>query len=205
MKDFDSLKNMWQADDGESTGRPTTFQISKTSQNARMKLERSQFFGSILLILTAVLIGAMAVFGNFNFQHWYTYAAMALVCMVCLGQASVMYYTYLRLKRIDESAPPAAHLQQWEAYYAYRERLIKYNMPVYFIALNLAMGVYLYEVLLGRPILNVSIFLSLYIGWMLFAIFYLGKKTQRKEEKRLNEIIGELKSSAMSLGRQDKI
>jgi uncharacterized membrane protein YciS (DUF1049 family) len=116
-----------------------------------------------------------------------------------------MYYTYLKLKRIDESVPPSMHLLQWEAYYDFRQKLIKYNMPVYFITLNLAMGVYLYEVFRGRPIVNVSIFLALYIGWMLFAIFYLGKRTQRKEESRLKSIINELKSSGIALTQQDQL
>jgi hypothetical protein len=55
------------------------------------------------------------------------------------------------------------------------------------------MGVYLIEVFTGRPLVNVSIFIAVYIAWMLFAYFYLGKKNIRKEDLRLNSIVEELK------------
>jgi hypothetical protein len=199
MKDFDAIKDMWQQMPVVETVNTTGFRISNASHNARNKLAHSQRIGAITLVVTAVLILAVGAFANLNFQHWYSYGALVLVALICFAQGAILYFTYLKIKRIDDSAVPGEHLRQWENYYAFRKKLIRINMPVYFISLNAAMGLYLYEVLLGRPMLNVIIFLLLYAGWMLFAIFYLGRKTQRKEELRLQGILDDLRSIENSL------
>ena len=65
-------------------------------------------------------------------------------------------------------------------------------MPLYYTLLNIAMGIYMLEIFTGRPLLNVVIIIAVYVAWMLFAYFYLGKRNMRKEDDRLNSIIGEL-------------
>ena len=40
---------------------------------------------------------------------------------------------------------------------------------------------------------NVLIFLAVYLGWMIFAYFYLGKRVIRKEEFKLKTIMDNLK------------
>ena len=191
MQDFDELKNMWQKPTQTENSAATT-SISKTKKTLKMKLQKQQLRGAVMLVLTAVLIAAMAFFGGFNFNHWYTYAGMGLICVVCLAQAALMYSLYKKINNIDETVAPAAHLQQWEAYYDLRKKQNKWNMPLYYILLNIAMGIYLIEIFTGRPIINVTIFIVVYAAWMLFAYFYLGKRNIRKEEARLNNIIGEL-------------
>ena len=192
MQDFDELKNMWQKPTlAENSAATTSF--SKNKNNIKMKLQKQQLGGAIILVLTAVLIAVMGIFGEFNFSHWYTYGGMVLICIVCLAQAALMYNLYKKINSIDETGSPAAHLQQWEAYYDLRKSQNKWNMPLYYILLNIAMGIYLIEVFTGRPIINVTIFIAVYVAWMLFTYFYLGKKNMRKEEARLNNIIGELK------------
>jgi hypothetical protein len=192
MQDFDSLKNIWQRPAAENK-IPEIITIGKNSKSLKMKLQKQQLGGAVMLMLTAILIAAMAIFGGFNFTHWYTYGGMGLICVVCLAQAGLMINLYKRIRRIDETVSPASHLQQWEAYYELRKKQNKWNMPLYYILLNIAMGVYLIEVFTGRPLVNVSIFIAVYIAWMLFAYFYLGKKNIRKEDLRLNSIVEELK------------
>ena len=191
MQDFDELKNIWQKPVPAENAAATT--INTTKKTLKMKLKKQQLGGAVMLVLTAALIAALAIFGGFNFTHWYTYGGMALICVVCLAQAALMYSLYKKINNIDETGSPAAHLQQWEAYYDLRKKQNKWNMPLYYILLNIAMGIYLIEVFTGRPIINVTIFIAVYIAWMLFAYFYLGKRNMRKEEARLNNIIGELK------------
>ena len=192
MKDFDSLRNIWQ-EPNPAEQTPTVISIGKTSKTVKMKLQKQQLGGAIVLVLTALLIGALAIFGGFNFTHWYTYGGMVLICIVCLAQAGLMYSLYKKISTINETSAPAAHLKQWEAYYDLRKKQNKWNMPLYYILLNIAMGIYLIEVLTGRPVLNVSIFIAVYVGWMLFTYFYLGKRNIKKEDERLNRIVGELK------------
>jgi hypothetical protein len=192
MQDFDSLKNIWQQP--TPAGKtPAMIPIGKNSTTLKMKLQKQQLGGAVMLVLTAILIAAMAIFGGFNFTHWYTYGGMVLICTVCLAQAGLMFSLYKKISSIDETVSPTAHLQQWEAYYDLRKKQNKWNMPLYYILLNIAMGVYLIEIFTGRPLVNVSIFIAVYVAWMLFAYFYLGKKNIRKVDIRLNSIVEELK------------
>ena len=193
MKDFDSLKTLWeQAGDDLPPGENKKVQWSNQSMNFKLNLQNQQLRGGILLIFTALLIIAMALFADF-YKTLITYIGMYLIAAICLAQAILLLYTWQKIKNIDETLPPHQHLQQWEAYYAFRQKLINWNMPLYFIFLNLAMGIYLFDIFQGRPIVNVLIFLAIYLGWMVFAYFYLGKRVIRKEEFKLKTIMDNLK------------
>ncbi len=200
MQDFDSLKNMWQQSPAEENPRQTV-SINQTSTSEKMKMQKQQLGGAFMLLVTALLIGALAIFGDLNFTRWYTYGGMALICLVCICQAAFMFSIYTKLKNIDDTATPALHLQQWETYYAMRKNQNKWNMPLYYFLLNVAMGIYVLEIFTGRPVINVIIFTSVYAAWMLFAYFYLGKRNVKKEDARLNGIITELKTIENQLNK----
>ena len=193
MKDFDSLKTLWEQAGNDLPPRENkNVQWSNQSRNYKLNLQNQQLRGGILLIFTALLIIAMALFADF-YKTLITYIGMYLIAAICLAQALLLIYTWQRIKNIDDTLPPRQHLQQWEAYYNFREKLIKWNMPLYFFFLNLAMGIYLFDIFRGRPLTNVLIFLAVYLGWMIFAYFYLGKRVIRKEEFKLKTIMDNLK------------
>ena len=104
-----------------------------------------------------------------------------------------MYVTLQKIKRIDDTVEPVAHLQQWEAYYDLRKKQNRWNMPVYYLLLNIAMAIYMVEIFTDRPVVNVLLFIGVYVACMLFAYFYLSRKNIKKEDKRLQTIINELK------------
>jgi hypothetical protein len=203
MQDFDSLKNMWQQPAKAAEANQEIINSLTNTITTKMKLQKPQLHGAIALTLAAIFIACLAIFGNLNFIHWYTYGGMVLICMICLVQAGFMYTTYKKIKSIDDTVEPAAHLQQWEAYYDLRKKQNRWNMPVYYVLLNAAMAIYVIELFKGRPVLNVLIFIAIYAAWMLFAYFYLGKKNLRKEENRLQTIINELKSIEGQLKKAD--
>jgi len=203
MQDFDSLKNMWQQPAGTPETRPDMTTIINHTTTSKMKLQKSQLHGAIMLSLTAVFIISLAVFGNLHFTHWYTYGGMALIALICTIQAAFMYITFRKIKSIDETVEPVAHLRQWEAYYDLRKNQNRWNMPVYYIALNIAMAIYMVEIFTGRPLMNVLIFVAVYAAWMLFAYFYLGKKNIKREDRRLQKIINELKTIEGQLSKAE--
>ncbi|MES2646377.1 MAG: hypothetical protein V4717_05845 [Bacteroidota bacterium] len=194
MKDFESLQNLWQQSGNEEGKNRQPLGGNKAAVNSKRRLKNKQLGGCIMLVFTGLLMLAMGLFYEFNFQHWYTYGAIALVALICFGQASLMLYTWKRIKAIDDTASPTNNLQQWEAYYLMRKKQITYGMPVYYLALNGAMGLYFLEVFSGRPIVNVIIFLAVYLAWMAFAYFYLDKRSVKKETARLHIVIGDLKA-----------
>jgi hypothetical protein len=162
MQDFDSLKNVWQQSARPDEAKPDLTIIINNTTTAKMKLQKPQLHGAIFLTLTAVFIACLAIFGNLNFTHWYTYGGMVLICMVCLVQAAFMYMTYKKLKSIDNTVEPAAHLRQWEAYYQLRKKQNQWNMPVYYVVLNIAMAIYMVELFTGRPLVNDVVCLLLF-------------------------------------------
>jgi hypothetical protein len=203
MQDFDALKNVWQQPAGTAGSKPDITTIINNTTTSKMKLQKPQLHGAIFLTLTAAFIACLAIFGNLNFIHWYTYGGMILICIVCLVQAAFMYMTYKKLKSIDDTVEPSAHLRQWEAYYHLRKKQNQWNMPVYYVALNIAMAVYMVELFTGRPLVNVLIFIGVYAAWMLFAYFYLGKRNIKREDNRLQKVINELKMIEGQLSKSE--
>lgn len=191
MDNFDDIKDLWKQDNDNQ--KPLSPNLSSSSKDAKHKMQSKYKWGTISLFLTGCFIISLAIFPDLNLEKWYTYGAMALISLICFAQAIFLYQNYLKMKRISDLSVPADHLRQWEEYYALRKKQNKWNGPVYFIALNIAMGIYFIEIFSGRPWPNVLLMLGIYFGWMAFAYFYLGKKVMRKEKDRLDQIIGELK------------
>lgn len=202
MQDFDSLKNMWQQPSKSGEVSQDMINGLTNTKTTKMKLQKLQLHGAIVLTLTAILIVCLAIFGNLNFKYWYTYGGMVLICIICLIQAGFMYATYKKIQRIDDTVVPAAHLHQWKAYYDLRKKQNRWNMPVYYVLLNIAMAIYMIEIFTGRPVVNVLIFIAVYLAWMLFAYFYLGKRNLKKEDTRLQKIINDLKGIEEQLNRE---
>jgi len=203
MQDFDSLKSMWQQPANAGEANKEIINSVTNTTTAKMKLQKPQLHGTIALVITGIFIACLAIFGNLHFQHWYTYGAMVLICIICFVQAGFMYATYKKIKSIDHTVEPTAHLHQWEAYYDLRRKQNRWNMPVYYVLLNIAMAIYLIEIFTGRPVVNVLIFIAVYVSWMLFAYFYLGKKNLKKEDTRLQKIINNLKGIEGQLNKAD--
>jgi hypothetical protein len=203
MQDFNSLKNMWHQPAGTAEPKPDITTIINNTTTSKMKLQKPLLHGAIALTLTAIFIACLAIYGDLNFKHWYTYSGMVLICIICLVQAGFMYATYKKIKGIDDTVEPAAHLQQWEAYYNLRKKQNRWNMPVYYVLLNIAMAIYMVEIFTGRPLVNVLIFIGVYAAWMLFAYFYLGKKNIKREDSRLQKVIDELKGIEGQLKKTD--
>ncbi len=195
MQDFESLKNIWEGAGKAvhaSNERPMPENLHV--RNQRRKLEKEQFNASILLFFTFLVILSMGLFAKMDIKWMMTWVAMYLLSLVCLAQSILLYLNWKKLRRIDETAPPIKHLQQWEAYYRFRKQQLRWNGPAYFIALNVVMGTYFVEIFQGRPYRNVAIFLAVYIAWMLFAYFYIGRKKLRKEDNYLKGIIQDLRA-----------
>ncbi|KAB7731137.1 hypothetical protein F5984_10015 [Rudanella paleaurantiibacter] len=192
MDPFDDLKKIWQ----QPVSPPDTVgweQLRQTNATHSQKLAQTQLWSGIGLALTAVFLATFNELTGIRFTQQTTYVGLYLMALITGGQAVVNLYLYRRLKQIDLAAPVAEHLATWERYYAFRKQLIRINGPVYFLLLNGAFGLYFIEILGRMPLLGRTIALIVYTGWMLYAYFVLGKRTLRREDKRLTEIIGGLR------------
>ncbi len=193
MQDFDSLKKIWQEEREEVKVVVHPGELSRSSIRNRNWLKNTQLIGGIGQLITAGFISWMIFFGNFGFRFWYTYLSMVMVILLCLWQAATMLYMFKRIQSIDDTATPTVHLQYWEAYYATRMKIMKIQVPVFIILLTLAIGIYYIEILSGRPFWPAVTVILITIAWILFAYFYLGKKSIRKEKARLQALMDELR------------
>ncbi|GAB3891126.1 hypothetical protein [Spirosoma agri] len=193
MDDFENLKRVWQ----QQTIRPADFtsaELKKTNDGHQRKLERTQLMSAIALLLTPVGIIWIGFFSGITFQSSLTYGAVILIALIPAVQGIINLSTYNWLRRIDITAPIAEHLSQWQRYYAFRKRMIRFNGPIYFLLLNGAFALYFIEILgyfswLGRVVVLIP-----YVAWMLYAYFVLGKRNLQKETERLEAIIGNLQT-----------
>ena len=203
MQDFDALKKIWQEEPGKARQISTPAELSSTSQRNRKWLKNTQLIGAIGQIFTGAFITWMIFYGNFGFKFWYTYLSMGLVVLLSLMQAAFMFYSYGKVNAIDESLSPAEHLRQWEEYYAIRKKQLNFQGPIFSILLSIALGIYYIEILSGRPFWPSLIIIILTIAWILFAYFYLGRKSIKKETGRLQSIIDELKQVEKQFSTND--
>lgn len=193
MKDFDAIKNLWQQSKPAEQKAVDLSAIARQSKDTRTKLFRQLLFGGITLFFTVVFITWMMYFSTMKLTWFVTHIAIWIINTTVLLQSALTLFTAYKVSLIDDTLPPAQHLQQWENYYAFRKKQIQWNKPLYFLFLNLGMGLYFLEVVHGRPIGYVITLIVVYCGWMLYAYFILGKRILAKEEKRLKGIMDELK------------
>ena len=198
MNDFEQLKSLWQQQE-LTVGAPDPVQLKKNNEDHQRKLERVQLVSAILLLMTTVFILWIGFFSGITFHSTRTYVAVVLIALIPAVQGIINLTVYARLKRVQLAASTTQHLQQWQDYYAFRKRLIRLNLPIYYLLLNGAFALYFIEILGHFSLTGRIIALSLYTAWMLFAYFVLGKRSLRKEYGRLDAIISNLQALQQQL------
>lgn len=66
-------------------------------------------------------------------------------------------------------------------------------MGIYFLLLNLGLGLYFIEVMAPMPTYAVVLSLSVYVIWLLITYFVIGKKQKQKEFNRIDVLIKKMK------------
>lgn len=193
MKEFDAIKDLWQHSEPNEQNTLDLQAITHQSKDTKEKLMRPLFIGSIILFITPFFVIWVVYFSGVQLNWLTTHISLGLMCSVVWLQSLITFFTWKKLQVIDDTATPALHLQQWEAYYAFRKKQLKWNMPVYFTLLTAAMGLYFVELLQGWSLGYILLLLAVFIAWMLYSYFVLGKRILLKEEMRLKGIIDNLK------------
>lgn len=193
MKDFDAIKDLWQQAKPAEQKTVDLQAITRQSKDTRTKLFRQLLIGGIILFITVVFIIWVIYFSDVKLTWIVTHIAVSIIVTTVLLQSILTLFTAYKISLINDTLPPAQHLQQWEDYYSFRKKQVQWNKPLYFLFLNLGMGLYFLEVFYGRPVVYIILLILIYTAWMLYAYFILGKRILAKEEKRLKGIMDELK------------
>ena len=191
MEEFKELEKLWKQSETKHPTKDT--KISKIKSN-RIKLKNTYSKGAILLIVTGILILVMLFFLDSKLKTIPIILSIIIVSLTCFLQAFLMLFTANKISTIDETQTPSFHLKQWQNFREFQKKQRHWNMPVYYILLGSALGVYFYELLKNIDLWKMILAYVITYSWMLFAYFYLGKKEIKKQDAKLDHIISELKS-----------
>lgn len=191
MEEFKELENLWKQSDPKISVKQTD--LTKLKSN-RMKLKNTNIKGAVLLILTGIFIlGLMTTF-DAKIKTPPLIIAMVIISITCFLQAVLMLYNAKRIGAIDETQTPGFHLKQWQDFRIFQKKQRHWNMPVYYLFLSSAIGVYLYELLKTAELWKMILAIVVTYSWMFFAYFYLGKKELKKQDAKMDSIISDLQS-----------
>ena len=190
MEEFKDLENLWKQ---SKTEVPTEKTDPSKLQNNRTKMKNSNIKGAVLLIITGILILVMMFFLDLKIKTTLVTFAMIIMSAICFIQAAIMLFTAREISKIDETQTPTLHLRQWQNFRSFQKRQRQWNMPLYYVLLSTALGIYMYELLKTIDLWKMILAFAVTYAWILFAYFYLGKKKIKKDDERLDGIISELK------------
>ena len=191
MEKFKELENLCKK--SETKVPPKSTNLSKIKNN-RMKLKNTYTRGAIFLILTGIFILGLMIFLDSKLKTIPIISSMIIISATCFLQAALMFFTSKEISKIDETQTPGLHLKQWQNFRKFQKKIRTWNMPVYYILLSAALGVYLYELLKNIDLWKIILAFAITYSWMFFAYFYLGKKEIKKQDAKMAGIISELKN-----------
>lgn len=189
MKEFNSLQEIWKQQ--KHSPVPDVSQIIAKAKKEKQTVANKMLFQVIILLFS---MAAVAIVGLvIDFKSAVTYIGVVLMLVCVGGFSAIRLYQMMALKKIDLTKSPAQTLLQLEKFYHFQQFVATKVTLAYFIVLNIAFGMYFIEVMHPMSSLAVGIFLTIYVLWMLFAYFYIGKKQKAREFERTQKIIDAIK------------
>lgn len=189
MKEFDNLKEIWNQQK-ESAVPDVSQIISKAKKEKKSMGNKIILQVGILLFTIAALI---MVVSKIDFKMITTFIGIGLMLTTIFIFSLIRLYQAYKLKSIDLTESPKQVLLKLEQFYAFQQLVSTKCMLAYFILLNVAFGLYFIEVMAPMSTLMKTISLLIYIAWMLFAYFILGKKQTQKEYDKTQSLIDGIK------------
>jgi len=189
MKDFNDIQNLWKQQ--ETKPLPDVTQII-----ANAKKDKQLFTNKIILqtIILALTLPCLLWIGSIiDFKKTSSYIGLTLMFCCVFVFSAIRLYQIIRLKKMDVTEEPQVNLQKLEQYYSFQKLVSTKITAAYFIVMNIAFGLYFIEVMAPMSTLLKTIVLIVYVAWMLFAFFYLGKKQKAKEYARIQRLIDTIK------------
>lgn len=190
MREFDNLKTIW--DKQKDTLVPEASQIIYKAKKEKKSIGKKIIVQVITLVLSMIVI--MYVVYTINFRMATTFAGIVLLLMTIFLFSGIRMYQVFQLSKIDLTQSPKIVLHQLNRYYTFDKFVKTKCMISYFVFLNIGMGLYFIEVMKPMSLLLKSVSLILYIAWMLFAYFVIGRKQLKKDNDKIESVIKNIKN-----------
>lgn len=189
MKDFNDIQNLWKQQ--ETKPLPDVTRIIANAKKDKQHFTNKIILQTIILVLT---LPCLVRIGNIiDFKKTTSYIGLTLMFCCVFIFSAIRLYQIIRLKKMDVTEEPQINLQKLEQYYSFQKVVSTKITAAYFIVMNIAFGLYFIEVMAPMSALLKTIVLIVYVAWMLFAFFYLGKKQKAKEYARIQRLIDTIK------------
>ena len=185
MKEFDNLKAIW--DQQNQQVIPDVSHIIDKAEKEKNSI-RNKIIIQVLALSIAMIVMCV-VLCMINFKMAITLIGMAIMLITIFVFSAIRIYQVQQLNKINLTESPKIVLQKLNAYCTFDKKVKIKGMLIYFILLNIGMGFYFVETLNPLSVTLKIIFLIVYIAWMLFAYFVMGKKQLKKDEDKMNFLI----------------
>jgi hypothetical protein len=190
MKAFNDIETIWKQQK-EKVVPDVTVIIEKANQEKKAMAKKIILQVILLLITVPVVVWVLA---TNPFKERTTFLGVAMLLIDIIGFAGLRLYQVRWLSKIDFTEAPKLVLEQLEKYYSFEKVVNSKIMAAYFILLNVGLGLYFIEVMKPMPTYAIILSLSVYVGWIAFAFFVIGKKQKAKEYNRIDQLINKMKT-----------
>lgn len=190
MKQFNDIEAIWKQQK-EAVVPEATVIIDRA--NKEKKVLSKKIILQVILLLVTVPIIIWVLVAN-PFQESTTFLGVAIVLIDIIGFSILRLYQVKWLAKIDFTATPKTVVDHLEKYYSFQKVMSSKIIMGYFLLLNLGLGLYFIEVMAPMPTFAIVLSLTVYVAWIAFAYFVLGKKQKKKEFDRINNLIKKMKA-----------
>lgn len=190
MKQFNDIEAIWKQQ--KQAVVPDANVIIDKANKEKKVLSKKIILQVILLLITVPVI--IWVLVTNPFQESTTFLGVAIVLIDIIGFSILRLYQVNWLAKIDFTAIPKTVVEQLEKYYGFQKVMSSKIIIAYFLLLNLGLGLYFIEVMAPMPTFAIILSLTVYVAWIAFSYFVLGKKQKEKEFDRINNLIKKMKA-----------
>ncbi len=201
MKDFEALKNIWH-------GQAELAKLSYEDILKNIRSTRGRFANKLLFQVIALIISiAILLYVFFKSELKLGTSQLGIfIFIICM-----LYYLYVQIRDYRNINNSESLLEKPEEYIAYlksyKHRRYILNTRIYriymvFIAIGLALG--FIEIFFTMSVWQTILAIAFTIGWFILCYYVFMRLYIRKEESRINEMIGNLERLQVQFSEKDE-
>ena len=197
MDSFNEIKDRWQ--NQPEAQIPDVAAIEKAVNKNRRQMIAKNVISLVTLGGTLVFIGYIGIVVDFKFLT--TRLGIVLI-MISIMAALVVNSQLLMLilKGKDTALDNQEYLQQLIRYQNKQRFFQTKGMLVYYALMTIGFVFYLYEFYARNAMFGLAAY-ALTLSWIAFAWFYIHPKAVQKQEKKINDMIEQIKSVSAQLDK----
>jgi hypothetical protein len=189
MRDFEALKDIWH--NQVALPKVSHEDVLRKVRKTRNSLANKLLVESVGMLIATTMLSY--VWMSSPFKMWTTHLAMMILISCCLYYLYMQIRDYYRIK--DESLllnKPEEYIEYLKKYKSDRYILNTRKYRIYTWFLSIGFLFYFIEIAFLASVWVTMIGAVLTSGWILFCYFVLMRRYIRKEEAKLEDMIGNL-------------